>query len=265
MSLSPVLSLCAGTVLPVGLAGTVDVAAAAGYRWVGLRPDPAIDGRELAAVQARLASTGVQVFDIEVVRLGVTPAADAERFVELAAAFDARWLLVTSHLSDPAETTRQLAALVSRCERFGGELRPAFEFMAFTEVRTIHDALPIVRDTGAGLIVDALHVYRNGHDPAVVRAALADNPPPVYLQLCDSDGAPRAGDELIEEARHGRLIPGTGVLPIADFVAAVPPGTAVAAEVQSDALLASIGPLELARRCMVAVESAMASAGEVRA
>lgn len=247
-------ALSAGTLLAAGPAVTVDLAADAGFAHVGVRVDPSAAASVIASVSARLAARSLRVFDVEVIRLGVTTDAEADALVDAACALDASWLLVTSHLSDPSETTRALLALVKRLAAVGARARPALEFMAFTEVRTVLDAIPIARQAGSGLVIDALHVHRNGHLPATVREALGDDPLPLYLQVCDTDRTMLGDDQLVDEARHGRLLPGTGILPLRDLLAALPGDTPVTVEVQSDALVGAVGAAELARRCAVALD-----------
>lgn len=249
------VALSAGTVLPVGPEATIDVAADAGWSAVGLRPDPGASAADVASLSRRLSQRGMRAFDVEVVRLGVTSEHDADRLLSIASELGASWLLVTSHLPEPSETERALAALVHRAEALGGVTRPALEFMAFTEVRTVFDAVPIVRASGAGLVVDALHVHRNHQRPDDVATALAGAPVPLYVQLCDTDVAELPDSQLIDEARHGRLVPGAGILPLAALLAVLGADAPVTAEVQSDRLLRELGADGLARQCRSAVRA----------
>jgi hypothetical protein len=60
-------------------------------------------------------------------------------------------------------------------------------------------------------------------DPSLIR----------YAQICDAGrDMPGPGDTpaLIREARTGRLLPGEGVLPLAELVAALPDGVPLAVE-----------------------------------
>ena len=251
-----IISLCAGTVLPVGCERTIDIAAATGYTHVGLRVDPAATGpQDWLALRRRADDAGVTVFDTEVVRLGITPRRHIELLIDATAVLGARWLLTVSHHEDPAVTTAELNWMSSLCASVAPDVRPALEFMAFTAVRTIDDALPIALRTGAGLVIDALHVFRTGTAPQHL-AQLMSQPgaPDAYLQLCDTTVAHLAPEELADEARHQRYVPGTGLLPLSALIQALPPETPIATEVQSDSLLERMGPEELARACRMAVK-----------
>ena len=60
-------------------------------------------------------------------------------------------------------------------------------------------------------------------DPALLR----------YAQICDASAdmpGPTDTPALIREARTGRLLPGEGVLPLAELVAALPAGAPLAIE-----------------------------------
>lgn len=264
MSAPPrVLSLSPGTIVAAGPVATVDHAADAGFTHVGLRFDPKESEATVAEAARRLTERNVTLFDVEVIRLGVTSPPHAHRLVRIAAQLNASWIVVTSHLPTLAQTQRALRDLVVRCEAERPGLLPGFEAMAFTEVKTVYDAAAIVRDSGAGLIFDPLHMYRTGHGPADVERVLADNPLRGYLQLCDTrrphvPTQPLTEDELIAEARHGRHLPGTGLLDLDGFVAAVPEGTPVTVEVQSDVMFAEYGPGEFAKRCFTTSQEVLA-------
>lgn len=251
-----IISLCAGTVLPVGCARTIDVAAATGYTHVGLRVDPALTAPpDWDALRRRADDAGVVVFDTEVVRLGVTSRRDIEVLIDAAAVLGARWLLTVSHHEDPAVTMDDLGWMSSRCASVAPHVRPALEFMAFTAIRTIDDALPIVLRTGAGLVIDALHVFRTGTAPQHIAQLMSQaGVPDAYLQLCDTTAPDIAPEDLPDEARHRRHVPGTGLIPLAALIQALPHETALAVEVQNDALLERMGPEGLARACRIAVE-----------
>ncbi len=75
-----------------------------------------------------------------------------------------------------------------------------------------------------------MHLQRSGGNPADISAVPASMVK--AAQLCDGPATPppdQAG--LIAEAREDRLPPGEGGLPLLDFLRALPPGTAISAEV----------------------------------
>ena len=232
------LSLAAGALLDHPPSEVVRVAAATGWDALGLRFDPpGPDEAGVRELRRLLGEQPVELLDVEFVRLG--PGADGSwhrRLVEMATALGARHLLVVSVHPDPERTVADFAAL---CETAGaaGDVRPVLEFMRFTAVPRLADAVAVVRAAGrGGVLVDALHLHRGGTAPAAL--AGVDETLLPYLQLCD---APRDGPDdpeaLAHEARHARLPPGEGELPLHDMLAAVP-AVPLSVEVTSDALLA---------------------------
>lgn len=243
--MSHVLSLAAGSVLDLGPAAVPGCAADAGYPLCGVRlADPV---REVAGVAAALASTGVGLLDVEVVRLGPGPLTDGDRALARAAAeLGARHLLTVSHDPDEAGTVAKVAELAALLA--GTPTRVALEPMVFTALRTREDAERVAGAVpGTVVLLDPLHLYRAGTplgaatDPALVR----------YAQLTDTAATPAPSD-LAHEARHDRVPPGLGVLPLATFLAALPAGVPLSVEVQSDQLTRALDPVTRARRLYAA-------------
>lgn len=269
------LYLAAGTVLDASPVEIIDAAAAAGFDGVGLRLDPVTTtSADITAISQRLAVTGLTVFDLEVIRLNSRdrPSAD-RRLIEIGGELGARWLLTVSLLADDANdaddagntdngdsaehagntaTTEALVELCQLAEPHG--LRVALEFMRFTEVRTLDVAQAIVHAAGQrnlGVLVDALHLVRSGGSLDQL-----DHSTFAYAQLCDGPAlGPDTPADLAEEARHRRLMPGTGAFDLGAFVAALPTGAAITVEVQSDQLMSAMSVPERAR---LAYESARA-------
>lgn len=114
-------------------------------------------------------------------------------------------------------------------------LLATIEFMPMMWPATIAEALAFLADVGAAngkLLLDAMHVYRSGAsatDIAAIDPAMIG-----YVQLCDvplSISGPARTDNYGEEARHDRLCPGEGDLPLADFLGTLPGGVTVGLEV----------------------------------
>ena len=92
------------------------------------------------------------------------------------------------------------------------------------------------------IVADVLHHHRVGAGVAELRA-LVDSGRLGWIQLCD---APQdAPADLLHEARHARLAPGSGALPLDELLAIVPAGIVRSVEVQSDAM-AAMSPSERA-------------------
>jgi sugar phosphate isomerase/epimerase len=113
-------------------------------------------------------------------------------------------------------------------------IRVALEFLPYSGVRNIDDAMRVVTDSGAsnaGVLLDALHLDRSG---ATV-ADIARIPPEriTFAQLCDARKwvGPRTDELLVTEARTARLPAGTGDLPLYEFLDALPPGIEIEYEV----------------------------------
>jgi sugar phosphate isomerase/epimerase len=233
------LSLAAGAVLDTRGVETVRAAHEAGFPAVGLW----IESHEWDAARIRetrqaLDDSGLVVLDVEVVRF--TPGVsldDAKRVVDIGVALGARHLLTISLHADAAATAAELAELNAHAEP--GGLRVVLEFMVFTAVRTLGDAVAIAtRAGGAGVLVDTLHLIRSGGSVADLVAVDPQLFP--YAQLCDATAAGpspvSSGDPFVVEALDGRSCPGDGGLDVSGFVAAMPPGTPMSLEIRSKVL-----------------------------
>jgi sugar phosphate isomerase/epimerase len=102
--------------------------------------------------------------------------------------------------------------------------------------------------SNASVLVDALHFSRSGGIPAHI--AQVDPALFRYAQICDAGpDMPGPGDTpaLIREARTGRLLPGEGVLPLAELVAALPDTVPLAIEAPCRAT-ADLPAVERAKR-----------------
>lgn len=110
-------------------------------------------------------------------------------------------------------------------------LDATLEFMPLMWPAMIAEALALLAEVGAAngkLLLDAMHVYRSGATAAEVAAL---DPAMIgYVQLCDVPMPARTAD-YGEEARHDRLCPGEGDLPLAEFLRALPAGLTVGLEV----------------------------------
>ena len=159
------ISLAAGTVLDLGPADTVSAAATAGFPAVGIWVDPAAWTPAVTAeVVRRLDDTGLVALDAEPIFLRADqPVDDAKRIVDIAAAVGARHVLVVSRDPDLDRTAAHYAELCAHGADAG--VRPVLEFMRFMTVRTLPEAVEIVRRAGhpdGAILIDALHLDRGG-------------------------------------------------------------------------------------------------------
>src|SRR5688500_1613502 len=216
------LSLAHLTVLDAAPPELVTVAAAAGFRKVGIRisatPSVGIppydmlgDTPVLRETLARLADTGVSVLDVEFLRFEPElPQGIPEGFLESAARLGAQYVLVMSAEPLEARTLERFCDLCERAQQYG--LHVCLEFAIYTGVRPLAGAVRIVKKSGranASVLVDALHFSRSGGWPSDI--AGVDAPLFSYAQICDAVAAtPTEASDLIREARTGRLLPGDG-------------------------------------------------------
>lgn len=254
------LSFAAGMALDVPQREAVAAAASAGYGALGLRfAVPGPDDAALALLREQTDAAGLRVLDIEYVNLTADDDARAWhlRLLEIGAALGAAHLITISSDPDGSRTAARFAALCDAADEAGGP-RPALEFMRFTQVRTLAAALEVLDRAGvgpdrAGILVDALHLARSGTSPT----AMADVDPALlpYLQICDAPATlPDPDDEraLGHEARHARLLPGDGDLPLGALLRAGPLDAPLSVEVMSDALRDSLPPPERAAAALAA-------------
>lgn len=233
----------------------------------------------LAATLARLAATGMVVQDVEIIT--ITPETVAQRYdplFEVGARLGARFFNVMVTDPDVARAHDTFAALCRRALPYG--LRPCMEGISYTAVRDLATACTVLEGTGGGLIVDPLHLQRSGDDVTDLRRV--DPAVLGYLQLCDGprevptaipipDRMPRGqavdGNMRQLESRAGRLLPGEGEIPVAEFTAALPADLPVSVEAPNRQLLDALGPLAFLRRARTAAQRVLdeaASAGTVR-
>ena len=262
------LSLAHLTVLDTTPPELITVAAAAGFRTVGIRltATPSVgvppydmlrEGPMLRETLLRMAETGVTVFDTEFLRFEPDqPVGVPEGFLEVSARLGATQVLVMS--AEPVET-RTLERFGELCDRAAQyDLQVNLEFAIYTGVRTLAHAAQVVaksRRANASVLIDALHFSRSGGLPAHVK----DVDPSLfrYAQICDAGPdmpAPTDTPNLVREARTGRRLPGEGVLPLKDLVAALPPDLPLAIEAPCRATT-DLPALERARRAYRALST----------
>jgi sugar phosphate isomerase/epimerase len=255
------ISLAHLTVLDTTPPELVTVAAAAGFRTVGIRltATPSVgvppydclhEGPMLRETLLRLKGTGVSVLDTEFLRFEPEhPIGIPEGFLEVSARLGAKHVLVMSAEPDEDRTVERFCELCDRAAAYG--LQVGLEFAIYTGVRTLAHAAHVVarsKRANTSVVIDALHWSRSGGLPAHV--AQVDPRLFRYAQICDASAdMPGPGDtaNLIREARTRRLLPGEGVLPLRELVAALPPGLPLAIEAP-DRATAHLPALERARR-----------------
>jgi len=255
------ISLAHLTVLDTTPPELVTVAAAAGFRTIGIRltatPSVGIppydilsDGPLLRETLLRLADTGVSVLDTEFLRFEPDqPMGIPEGFLEVSARLGAKNVLVMSAEPEESRTIDRFCELCDRAAQYG--LHVGLEFAIYTGVRTLAHAADVVarsKRSNASVLIDALHFSRSGGLPAHI--ASVDPSLFRYAQICDAGPdtpGPTDTPALVREARTGRLLPGEGVLPLKELVAALPVDVPLAIEAPCRAT-ADLPAVERAKR-----------------
>lgn len=253
------LSLAALTVIELAPPDMVSCAADAGFSHVGLRLLPATaeepvypvvgDTPMVREIARRLASTGVHVHDIEILRLKPeTRASDYREVLETGARLGARAALVAGNDDDESRLVANFAELAAIADTL--HLSLALEPMPWTDVRDVAAGLRIIERSGArnaGLVIDAIHVDRAGTTPAELAALPAARIG--YAQLCDAPAErPRDTPTLLHQARAERMMPGDGGLDLVGMLRALPPRVAVSVEVPMRKLSQTVDARERATR-----------------
>lgn len=243
-----IYSLAALTVLELSPPEMVEVAARAGYSHVGLRLVPATPEEHhfplVADVElrrqtlTRLRDTGVRVLDLEILRLKPeTRVADFARILEVGAEFGGSELLIAGNDPDEARLTDNFAALCDLARDYA--IRPHLEFMPWTDVRDLRQALRVVENAGRDngcVLVDAFHFDRSGSSPADLPALLPGRIR--YAQLCDVAGPrPDDMDEILRQARNERRFPGDGDCDLLGLLRALPADLPLSLEIPTRQLM----------------------------
>lgn len=135
-------------------------------------------------------------------------------------------------------------------------LNATLEFLPGLSIGDLPNAVAAVRHVGMAnfrLLLDAMHVFRSG---AVAADVAALDPSLIgYLQLCDVPRVSRFAN-YADEARHHRLPPGKGELPLLDLLVATPPGVVVGLEVPMlDEARAGVAPCDRLFSCVTATRA----------
>ena len=217
---SRLLSLAAGVIpeLIKDPARFVEITAGAGWKATGVWFDQeswsSTTSRE---VKRRIDDNGVEAVDMEVIRLGRS-IDTGKALIEAACEVGAKNILVVSSLHSFGETADQLSHLCSLAE--AGDITICLEFMKFTSVKSLSDALEVVELVDApnvGILLDLLHVVRSGTTFKEIEACDPKLFP--YAQWCDGTAQPVgwSDSELITDALDDRLIPAQGKLDALKF------------------------------------------------
>ncbi|WP_210769357.1 TIM barrel protein [Occultella kanbiaonis] len=269
-------SLAHLTALSLSPPELVDAAAAAGYRYVGLRMtkvtaqepyyplpyDPAL----MRATKTHLAATGIEVLDIELARMtsGDSPR-DYLRFLEAGAELGARHVITQLPDADFSRKAARFAELCQLAAPLG--LTIDLEFPSWTETPNLTEASRVLRSAdqpNAGMLIDLLHFARSRSSVDELRELPREWFR--FVHVCDAPAEiPATTAELIHTARFERLFPGEGGIDMHGILAALPVGIPYALEIPRAMLVAQVGAKEHARRAIDAARRHLDAAAAMTA
>ena len=180
----------------------------------------AVHGRvdEVAAV---IADSGLQCTDVValIVGAGEDSRATARELGQVAAAVRAPVCIAAVVASVPWSA---LVENLAQCAAIMGEhgCHLAVEFTPYSALSSLHEATDLCAAIGwerCGLVIDALHFFRSGAPWAELAELSAEQI--AVVQWADAPATVRR--PLIEESRHGRLLPGDGGLDLSALAAAI--------------------------------------------
>ncbi len=227
------LILCSGTLFGHPLRAKIRAAAENGYRGITLWPDDVTqahsEGLSDADIRQLLADHDQIVVDMDPL-LDWTPEAKPKpgeaavavtpehEFYAIAEAFGARSLNVVQGFGKTLDLDRAAEDLAGVCDRARDHgLIVTIEFLPWSGIPNAAVALDLIRRTGranATVLVDTWHWFRGGADLAMLKALPGEKVGSVQL----NDAPAAATSNLMLESMMGRLMPGEGVIPIAEVV-----------------------------------------------
>ncbi|WP_027854144.1 sugar phosphate isomerase/epimerase family protein [Marinobacterium litorale] len=235
------------TVLDLQAPEIVSIAADIGYNAVGLRLEPATPGgiyhplmedrALLKETVARMRDTGIEVFDLEIVRINkqFNPAGYSQ-FFDTGAELGAKCILVAADDPNIPRFSENFAAFCDAAAPYN--LKPNLEFMPWTQVKDLSSAIDIlaaINRPNAGVLIDAIHFDRsNSLVDDIERVPLSQLH---YAQICDAPAEkPATEAEIIRAAREERLLPGSGGIPLKEIFSRLPEDLPICVEVPNASL-----------------------------
>jgi sugar phosphate isomerase/epimerase len=259
-------SLAHLTVLALPPIRVIDAAVLAGYDYVSLRlirvtPTethyPLITDRTLMKeTKARLAASGLGVWDVELARMG--PANDPESYIpllEAAAELGARHVITQLPDPDRQRAVDRFATICDLARPLG--LGCDLEFMIWQATPDLAEAarvLKAVDKPNAGLLVDTMHFDRS--NSCIEELKKLPRGWFRFAHVCDAPKEkPTNLEGLLRQARCERMFPGDGGIDIRGILACMPPDIPYSLEIPGDTLAAQIGLEEYACRALRAAKN----------
>ena len=208
----------------------------------------------LAATKKALASTGVGVHDIEVMRiLKEIDVKTYEPAIAVGAELGAKYVLSSILIDDKSHYIEKFGELCDIAAKY--DMTVQLEFITWLDVynlQTAREVLEAVNRKNSGLTIDMLHAYRSRISPEELKDVPAKwlN----FVQICDgpSEIPERDNkDELIRVGLGAREYVGEGAIDIAAYMKYIPKTAICSIEVPHLAKTEEFGCAEHARRCLV--------------
>ena len=212
-----------------------------------------VDKAQVQATRTALATTGLEVLDIEIAR--ITEDCDPrtfERALELGGELGARRMIMSAWTRTRDDRNFLIDTYAETCDLaapYG--LTVDLEFPTFSRLRTLDEALDIVRAAdrpNGGILVDTLYLHLSRVDIG----ELLHVPSELLHFLHISDCLPGIADTregMIQLARDARLYPGEGWIDFKGIIERMPP-VDYSIELPNQSRLAELGYEEHARRCL---------------
>ncbi|MEX0367508.1 MAG: sugar phosphate isomerase/epimerase family protein [Ruegeria sp.] len=242
----------------------VYIAARAGYDAVSPRFIPMhvpgeftqspIDRAQVQATKTALATTGLQVLDVELARIteDVDPRS-FERSLELGGELGAGRMIMSAWTKTRDDRGFLIDVYSETCELaapYG--LSVDLEFPSFSRLRTLDEALDIVRaadQPNGGILVDTLYLHLSRVDIGELLHVPADLLHFLHISDC-LPGIADTREGMIQLARDARLYPGEGWIDFAGIIERMPP-VDYSIELPNQSRVAELGYEEHARRCLI--------------
>ncbi len=208
---------------PETLEAQVRLAADAGFAFVtpdifSLRAYAATHGGSVGSVGSVAEASGIRMHDINSVTITADRQASLDELDELLGYADelgATW--VQSRLLEDTPEVRQVYADAAKRVAAAG-YGFSFEHSPFSPIKTLRRAEDFVRQMSTfaprqGLVIDTWHFFRGGDTFEDLRAL-----DPALFAYVQFDDALPAGPDLRFDTLNRRALPGTGELPLGEFL-----------------------------------------------
>jgi sugar phosphate isomerase/epimerase len=218
----------------------IEATVAAGYDGIGLRVHrspglpffPVVgDAPLIREMKSRIADAGLAVFDLYSFYL--EPGTDVTTFapaMELGASFSARYATVMGADTDWSRQRDNFAKTCDLAAQFG--LTCSVEFAVIRPLATLPQTMRLITEAkrDAVICIDPLHLARSGGSPADVTALDPKYVP--YAQISDGILDPGEPDPALfgKLGLGQRAMPGEGMLPLRELLAALPKDTPLSVE-----------------------------------